>query len=95
MLKCPECDYLAVEFDSYFHRPRCYSCGWLPADFKVYTANLLFEPCPECFGYTELRLLSGQYCPRCKSHGKILTHIGQEFMDIIQESIMDELSDES
>jgi hypothetical protein len=84
MIQCPECKDYAVEFDSYFLRPRCYSCGWLPSEFKSQAANGAFEPCDCCWGYSQLRGLDGQ-CNKCKNKGKILNSLGKEVVEIVQE----------
>ena len=105
MIQCPKCKEYNVEFDSYFKRPRCYECGWLPSstihslEFKLQTMNGAFEPCNKCWGYPELRseyncTIDGQktyYCDKCRNKGKVLNSLGREVVEIVQEIIEDHL----
>lgn len=84
MRQCPECKNYAVDLDSYFQRPRCYNCGWLPSEFKVSTSDQAFEPCNHCWGYSELRDSDDQ-CEKCNGKGKVFNSLGREVAEIVRE----------
>ena len=85
MIECPNCTNFITAFDSYFMRPRCFSCGWLPETMPSPVLGHLYELCGECWGYQELR--KNDVCGKCLNEGKVLNSMGKEIVDLIRETI--------
>ena len=81
--KCPECQTIAVEFDTYFRRLRCFHCGWMSVKRMPELNGGIFKLCDYCFGDETFN--NHKLCEKCNNTGKILTELGKEVAELIRD----------